>query len=62
VSIRSDHGGEFQNQRFEHFCEKHGTKYNFSAPRTPPENGVVERKNRSFEELARTMLNENSLE
>jgi len=61
VSIRSDHGGEFQNERFEHFCEKHGIKHNFSAPRTLQQNGVVERKKRSLEELARTMLNENSL-
>ena len=61
VSIRSDHGGKFQNERFEHFCEKHGIKHNFSTPRTPQQNGVVERKNKSLEELARTMLNENSL-
>ena len=32
--------------------------HNFSAPRTPHQNWVVERKNRSLEELARTMLNE----
>jgi len=31
------------------------------APRTPQQNGVVERKNRSLEELARTMLSESSL-
>nr|KYP54569.1 Retrovirus-related Pol polyprotein from transposon TNT 1-94 [Cajanus cajan] len=37
------------------------TKNNFSAPRTPKQNGVVERKNRSLEELARTMLNETNL-
>jgi len=61
VSIRSDHGGEFQNEKCEHFCEKHSIKHNFSTPRTPQQNGVVERKNRSLEELARTMLNENSL-
>ena len=35
VSIRSDHGGEFQNERFEHFYEKHDIKHNFSTPRTP---------------------------
>jgi len=23
ISLRSDHGGEFQNEKFEHFCEKH---------------------------------------
>jgi len=61
MSIQSDHGGKFQNERLKHFCEKHGIKHSFSAPRTPQQNGVVERKNRSLEELARTMLNENSL-
>jgi len=35
--------------------------HNFSAPRTPQQNGVVERKNRSLEELARTMLSESTL-
>ena len=38
-----------------------GILHNFSAPRTPQQNGVVERKNRSLEELARTMLSESSL-
>jgi len=33
----------------------------FSAPRIPQQNGVVERKNRSLEELARTLLSESSL-
>jgi len=60
-SIRSDHGGEFQNAKFDRFCEKHGISHSFSAPRTPQQNGVVERKNRSLEELARTMLNESKL-
>jgi len=60
-SIRSDHGGEFQNESFEKFYEHHGISHNFPAPRTPQQNGVVERKNRSLEELARTMLNDNSL-
>ena len=34
-TIKSDHRGEFQNERFDKFCEKHGIKHNFSAPRTP---------------------------
>ena len=29
MSIRSDHGGKFQNEKFEHFCEKCGIKNNF---------------------------------
>ena len=32
-----------------------------STPRTPQQNGVVERKNRTLQEMARTMLNENNL-
>ncbi|GJU31301.1 retrovirus-related pol polyprotein from transposon TNT 1-94, partial [Tanacetum coccineum] len=35
--------------------------HNFSAPRTPQSNGVVERKNRTLQEMSRTMLNEQSL-
>ncbi|CAJ2637485.1 unnamed protein product [Trifolium pratense] len=61
TSIRSDHGGEFQNAFFEEFCEEHGIFLNFSAPRTPQQNGVVERKNRSLIELARTMLSDSNL-
>ena len=48
ASIRSDHGGEFENKDFELFCDEHGIEHNFSAPRTPQQNGVVERKNRSM--------------
>jgi len=61
VSIKSDHGREFQNEKFNRFCSKLGIEYNFSTPRTPQQNGVVERKNRSLEELARTLLNETGL-
>jgi len=57
-SIKSDHGGEFQNEKFDKFCSKSGIKYDFSALRTPQHNGVVERKNQSLKELARTLLNE----
>jgi len=61
IAIRSHHGVEFQNEKFSTFCEKMGIFHNFSTPRTPQQNGVVERKNRSLEELARTMLSESSL-
>ena len=61
TSVRSDHGGEFDNDAFEIFCNNNGYDHNFSAPRTPQQNGVVERKNRTLQEMARTMLNENSL-
>ena len=56
LSIRSDHGREFENQSFSEFCDQLGIKHNFSAPRTPQQNGVVERKNRTLIEMARTMI------
>ncbi|KAH9763753.1 hypothetical protein KPL70_001275 [Citrus sinensis] len=59
--IRSDHGGEFENHAFENFCNDFGIEHQFSSPRTPQQNRVVERKNRPIQEMARTMLNENSL-
>ena len=60
-SIKSKNGGEFQNERFDNIWSKSGIKHNFSSPRTPQQNGIVKRKNRSLEELARTMLNETGL-
>ncbi|KAL5544086.1 hypothetical protein UlMin_007870 [Ulmus minor] len=39
VSIRSDHGKEFENKDFENFCLQNGSEHNFSAPRTPQQNG-----------------------
>lgn len=59
--IRSDYGREFDNDDFILFCDEHDIDHNFSAPRTLQQNGVVERKNRVLEEMARTMLCENGL-
>nr|GEX56066.1 copia protein [Tanacetum cinerariifolium] len=53
VSIRTDHGKEFDNEvQFEEFCNSNGITHNFSAPRTPQSNGVVERKNRTLQEMS----------
>ncbi len=60
-TIRSDHGGEFENESFQTFCEENGIFHNFSSPRTPQQNGVVERKNRSLQEMARTMIHETNI-
>jgi transposase InsO family protein len=56
--LRSDNGGEFTSKYFIQFCENHGIKRQFSSPKTPQHNGVVERKNKTIQEVARTMLNE----
>ncbi|GJZ56753.1 retrovirus-related pol polyprotein from transposon TNT 1-94 [Tanacetum coccineum] len=62
VSIRTDHGREFDNEvQFGEFCNANGITHNFSALRTPQSNGMVERKNRTLQEMSRTMLNEQSL-
>ena len=59
--LRSDNGGEFTYNEFNEFCETHGIKRQFSTARTPRQNGVVERKNRTAQEATRTMLNEAKL-
>jgi len=59
--IRSDNGTEFKNHNLELFCLQHGISHQFSAPRTPQQNGVAERKNRTLIESARTMLSDSKL-
>jgi hypothetical protein len=54
--IRSDNSSEFKNSRFETFCHDLGLKHQFSSPYTPPQNGVVQRKNKTLGEMARMML------
>lgn len=61
VSIRSDHSREFQNASFKEFCDEHGISQKISAPRTPQQNGVVKRKNRSLVKLVRTVINNSNL-
>ena len=55
-AIRSDNGLEFVNSEFNEYCREKGIEHNFSSARTPQQNGVVERKNRTLEDMARTML------
>nr|GFA26052.1 putative ribonuclease H-like domain-containing protein [Tanacetum cinerariifolium] len=54
--IRSDNGTEFKNSNINQFYELKGIKREFSVPRTPQQNGIAERKNRTLIEAARTML------
>ena len=56
VKVRSDHEKEFENAKFEAFCNEHGIKKEFSTPKTPQQNGEEERKNRVIQEMARVML------
>ena len=61
IKIRSDHGTEFDNQNFEKFCIENRIDHNFSAPRTPQQNEVVERKNRTLVDIARIMFCETEM-
>nr|GFB26731.1 putative ribonuclease H-like domain-containing protein [Tanacetum cinerariifolium] len=54
--VRSDNGTEFKNFDLNQFCELKGIKREFSVPKTPQQNGIAERKNRTLIEAARTML------
>jgi transposase InsO family protein len=57
-AIRSDNGTEFKNTHFEAFCNGLGLEHQLSSPYVPPQNGVVELKNRTLVEMARMMLDE----
>ncbi|GJW48012.1 putative ribonuclease H-like domain-containing protein [Tanacetum coccineum] len=59
--IRCDNGTKFKNKEMNQFCERKGIKREFSVARTPQQNGVVERKNRTLIEAARTMLADSKL-
>jgi hypothetical protein len=56
--IHSDNGTEFRNASFDQFCLEHGVDKQFCAMRVSQQNGVVEQKNRTLVEMARTMLDE----
>jgi hypothetical protein len=56
--IRSDNGTKFKNSQIKGFLEEEGIKNEFSSPYMPQQNGVVERKNRTLLDMARTMLDE----
>ncbi|GJZ59558.1 putative ribonuclease H-like domain-containing protein [Tanacetum coccineum] len=59
--IRCDNGTEFKNRVMSEFCEQKGIKREFSVARTPQQNGVAERRNRTLIEAARTMLADSKL-
>jgi transposase InsO family protein len=54
--LRTDHGGEFTSVAFEEHCNKRGITRQHSAPYTPQQNGVVERRNQSVVTMARSLL------
>jgi transposase InsO family protein len=59
--LRFDNGGEFSSKEFMDYCSRHGIKKQFSVARTPQQNGVVERKNKTIHGMAQTMLMDSKL-
>ncbi|GKA51382.1 putative ribonuclease H-like domain-containing protein [Tanacetum coccineum] len=55
-TIRCDNGTEFKNREMIELCGLKGIKREYSNARTPQQNRVAERKNRTLIEAARTML------
>jgi transposase InsO family protein len=56
--IWSNNGFEFKNLQIKEYLEEEGIKHEFSAPYTPQQNSVVERKNKTLIDMARTILGE----
>jgi transposase InsO family protein len=53
--VRSDRGGEFLVAAFRDMCEQASIKRQFTAPYSPQQNVVVERRNRTVMEMARSL-------
>ncbi|KAM0024917.1 putative RNA-directed DNA polymerase [Helianthus debilis subsp. tardiflorus] len=53
--LRTDRGGEFTSNQFNEFCQLKGIKRHLTAPYTPQQNGVVERRNRTIMEMTRSL-------
>ena len=55
-TIRTDNGGEYTSTAFEEYLTSEGIRHERTIPRTPEQNGVAERMNRTLVEMVRSML------
>ena len=60
--LRSDNGGEYTAKRFQEYLKAEGVRHELTVPKTPQQNGVAERLNRTLVEMVRTMLIESNLD
>jgi hypothetical protein len=56
--VKSDNGTEFKNTNIEEYLDEESIGHELFVPYTPQQNGIVERKNRTLIEAARTMIDE----
>nr|GEV18148.1 hypothetical protein [Tanacetum cinerariifolium] len=61
ITVRTDRGTEFLNKTLNAFFKEEGIQHQTSTSRTPEQNGVVKRQNRTLVEAARTMLSASQL-
>ena len=61
ATIRSDHRKEFENTKLATFYNDQRTHQEFSSPKTPQQNGIVEQRNRVVQEMARVMLHKKQM-
>ena len=54
--LRTDNGGEYTSTEFENFLKMEGIEHQYTIPKTPEQNGVSERMNRTLVETIRSML------
>jgi len=55
-AIKTDLGGEFNNTTFNNYLKENGIIQQFSSPRTPEQNSLIERVNRTILETTRCLL------
>lgn len=55
-TLRTDNGGEYTSNKFEKYLKDEGIRHEKTVPKTPKQNGVAERLNRTLVESARSML------
>ncbi|XP_063049961.1 uncharacterized protein LOC134444635 [Engraulis encrasicolus] len=54
--LRTDNGGEYTSKEFDAFLKTEGVRHELTVPKTPEQNGVAERMNRTLVETVRSML------
>ena len=60
-NFRTDNGGEYTSTEFENYLKKEGIEHQYTIPKTPQQNEVLERMNRTLVETVRSMLSESGL-
>ena len=55
-TFRTDRGREFLSQEFQAYCEKEGINRHYTAPYTPQQNDVVERRNMTLQGMTRSIM------